>query len=462
MDTRSSLDTLTAARSYEVLGEIATGGMATVYLGRLRRSLGFARLVAIKCMHPQFARDPSFVSMFVDEARITARLRHPNVVPTLDIVDRDGQLLIVMEYVEGDTLASILRTVASADAMVPPRVACAIAHDTLLGLHEAHEALDDDGASLGVIHRDVSPQNVMVGLDGMARVLDFGVAKAKSRVHHSECGEIKGKIPYMPPEQLFGEEIDRRVDVYAAGIVLWETLTRRRLFDGPSEEVLVRRITQEPIAAPSKHAANVPEALDAVVLKALSREPADRFATALEMAEALAEAITLPNRSEIAAWVRKLVPARPATPLDVAPKAMAIQAQAVEAALEAATRAEPRRAPKRRPSRALVLGASAMLIGLVATSLTAYAKGTPASHRLGHIERRAAGENTVHAVPTRVVEEQTAITIVAAAPTTEPRASAPKAVRNAAARAIEERHDACRVPYVYDAEGHRHFKVECL
>lgn len=461
MDTRDTLDTLSAARSYEVLGEIATGGMATVYLGRLRRSLGFARLVAIKCMHPQFARDPSFVSMFVDEARITARLHHPNVVPTLDIVDaqEERQLLIVMEYIEGDTLAAILRAVAAADAMVPPRIACALVHDTLLGLHAAHEALDDDGNALGVIHRDVSPQNVMVGLDGMARVLDFGVAKAKSRVHHSECGEIKGKIPYMPPEQLYGEEIDRRVDVYAAGVVLWETLTRRRLFEGPSEEILVRRITEAPIASPSAFAAGVPEALDAIVHRALARDPGERFATALEMAEAIADAVALPTRSEIAAWVRKLVPARAAT-LASAPatrKAIAIQVQAVEAALDAATRAEPRRpSPPRRPSRALVLGGSAVLAGLVATSLTAYANdNAPASHRLGHIER-----GVVHPIPARVVEEQSSITIVAPAIAV---AAAPK-VRAPASqpRPAEERSDACRVPYVYDAEGHRHFKVECL
>src|SRR4051794_33570181 len=204
---------------YELLGELATGGMATVYLGRMRRPMGFARLVAIKCMHPQYAKDPSFASMFLDEARLTARLRHPNIVPTLDIVADGGHLLIVMDYVEGESLAGLLRLVRDAADRIPVAVACAIIHDLLLGLHEAHEARDDDGSALAIIHRDVSPQNVIVGLDGLARVLDFGVAKARSRVHHSNEGEIKGKIPYMPPEQLFGEAVDRRVDIYAAGVL---------------------------------------------------------------------------------------------------------------------------------------------------------------------------------------------------------------------------------------------------
>src|SRR5260221_167026 len=147
---------------YELLGELASGGMATVYLARMVGSMGVSRLVAIKSMHPQYAKDPSFASMFVDEARLTARLRHPNVVPTLDIVAEGGHLLIVMEYVEGESLAALIKLVRDAGDRIPVAVACAIIHDLLLGLHEAHEARDDDGSALAIIHRDVSPQNVMV------------------------------------------------------------------------------------------------------------------------------------------------------------------------------------------------------------------------------------------------------------------------------------------------------------
>src|SRR5688572_7803824 len=172
MGTHAAL--LREGERYELLGELASGGMATVYLARLRRPLGFARLVAIKCMHPQFAKDPAFTTMFLDEARITSRLRHPNIVPTLDIVAEDGHLLLVMEYVEGESLVAILRTLKKQGARIPLPIACAIVHDVLLGLHEAHEAKDDDGTPLAVVHRDVSPHNVIVGIDGLARVLDFG------------------------------------------------------------------------------------------------------------------------------------------------------------------------------------------------------------------------------------------------------------------------------------------------
>ena len=276
---------------YELLGEVASGGMATVYLARMRRPMGFSRLVAIKCMHPQFAKDPSFASMFMDEARLTARLRHPNIVPTLDIVHEDGHLLLVMEYVEGASLAHLLRAAANNGTRIPVPIACAIVHDVLLGLHEAHEAKDDDNAPLAIVHRDVSPQNVLVGIDGLARVLDFGVAKARQNTHHSNDNEIKGKIPYMPPEQLFGEAIDHKVDVYAAGVTLWEALVCERLFDGPSETALVRKISEEPIPEPSTRVSELPPEIDAIVMKALSREAGDRYESALAMAEAIAAVV---------------------------------------------------------------------------------------------------------------------------------------------------------------------------
>jgi serine/threonine-protein kinase len=219
---------------YEILSELATGGMATVYLGRLRGPHGFARLVAVKAMHPQLAKDRIFHDMFLDEARLSARIRHPNVVPTIDVVSERGHLLLVMEYVEGESLGALARLHREKGGF-PQAIACAIAHDMLAGLHGAHETTGEDGKGLGLIHRDVSPQNILVGVDGLARVLDFGVAKAAGRVHVTQSGEVKGKIPYMPPEQLAGEDLDRTVDVYAAGVVLWEMLTGRRLFDGPNE-----------------------------------------------------------------------------------------------------------------------------------------------------------------------------------------------------------------------------------
>jgi serine/threonine protein kinase len=193
-----------------MFGEIAAGGMATVHLGRLLGPVGFSRTVAIKRLHPQYAKDPDFVSMFLDEARVAARIQHPNVVPTLDVVSLEGELFLVMDYVAGESLGRLLRALRDRGPRVPPRIVGSIMTNVLYGLHAAHEARSERGEPLGLIHRDVSPQNVLVGLDGVARVLDFGVAKAAGRVQTTGDGQVKGKLSYMPPEQIAGGEIDRR------------------------------------------------------------------------------------------------------------------------------------------------------------------------------------------------------------------------------------------------------------
>src|SRR6185369_14610263 len=211
------------------------GGMATVHLVRLLGPVGFSRTVAIKRLHAQFASDPEFVSMFLDEARLAARIRHPNVVPTLDVVTTGGELFLVMEYVPGESAARLARALRERQQTIPLRVLSGIITGVLHGLHAAHEAKDEQGAPLSIVHRDVSPQNVLVGTDGVARVLDFGVAKAAGRIHQTREGSVKGKLPYMPPEQMRGGEISRKTDVYAAAVVLWECLTGEWLFDGPND-----------------------------------------------------------------------------------------------------------------------------------------------------------------------------------------------------------------------------------
>ncbi len=468
---------------YQLLGELATGGMATVYLARMRRPMGFARLVAIKAMHPQYAKDPSFASMFVDEARLTARLRHPNIVPTLDIVADSGHLLIVMEYVEGESLSALLRMVRDANDRIPVAVACAIIHDLLLGLHEAHEACDDDGSPLSIIHRDVSPQNVMVGLDGLARVLDFGVAKARSRVHHSNEGEIKGKIHYMPPEQLFGEAVDHRVDVYAAGVLLWESLAGQRLFDGSNEESIVRRIDAGQIAAPSTRASGISAALDALVLRALSKTRGDRFPTALAMAEALSAIATLPPRTEISAWMKRYAKPR-AIPADAIGTSVDMASgngrpDELVAVLEhratIASRpsfaplasSSPRTTPPHATSRvAMVFGVvgfalAGVLVGRTMRAETAYAETS--HHAAPPPAAATVAEPIVDAAP-----------LASAAPAPSPKVSAPRIVKPLpASKPLPEvaaplaptpdaKPASCRLPYVVDAEGHRHYKVECL
>ena len=288
---------------YEVHEAIASGGMATVHFGRFSGPAGFARTVAVKRMHPHLCNDPEFVAMFVDEALLAARIRHPNVVPTLDVLATDGELLIVMEYVHGEPLAQLARRIADRKGRIPPAIAAAVLCDLLAGLHAAHEATDERGESLGIIHRDVSPENVLVGLDGYARVLDFGVAKAIGRLQVTREGQVKGKIAYMAPEQVRGAGIDRRADIYAASVVLWQLLTGRRLFDGARDGELVERILFGTIDAPATLAPHVPEAFNGIVLRGLARDPAERFPTAREMAQAIRDAVRPASASELSDWV---------------------------------------------------------------------------------------------------------------------------------------------------------------
>ncbi len=187
---------------YALYQSIAAGGMATVHLGRLIGAAGFARTVAIKRLHEQFASDPEFATMFLDEARVAARIRSANVVPIIDIVADGRELLLVMDYIQGESLARLMRSVTKAKTHVPLDVAVAIVAGMLHGLHAAHEATDEQGEPLGIVHRDVSPHNVLVGSDGLARLLDFGVAKAAGRIQTTREGQLKGKLAYMAPEQL--------------------------------------------------------------------------------------------------------------------------------------------------------------------------------------------------------------------------------------------------------------------
>jgi eukaryotic-like serine/threonine-protein kinase len=291
---------------YSLHDEIASGGMATVYLARQRGEKGFARVVAVKMLHAQYAKEEAFRAMFLDEARLVSRIRHPNVVATLDVLEDGGDLFLVMDYVHGDSLSSLLRSAVAKNQPVPKAVASAILVDTLEGLHAAHEATSELGAKLDVVHRDVSPQNLLVGVDGVTQVADFGVAKAVGRlaekfsVHHS----VKGKAGYMAPEQVRGK-VDRRTDVYAAGVVLWEMLTGERLYTGESYIEIVAKSLDGAPPPPSSKRPELDAAVDAVVLKALALDPKHRFATAREMAMALERAVPRAGARDVGEWVRE-------------------------------------------------------------------------------------------------------------------------------------------------------------
>ena len=306
MAEQSSADYRGNLGRYALYGEIAAGGMATVHLARLLGSVGFARTVAIKRLHPHLAKDPDFVAMFLEEARLAARVRHPNVVATLDVVSEDNELFLVMEYVAGESLSRLVRKSREAGKRVPPRFVVGIMCAALEGLHAAHDATSERGAALGIVHRDISPQNIHVGLDGVARVLDFGIAKATNRVIETRTDQIKGKVAYMPPEQLAKGNIDRRADVYSAAVVLWEALTGKRLFKADDIAALVYSIINEDVDPPSKYDPSLPAAIDAIVMRGLDRDANNRFASAREMAIALERAIAPAPAREIAAWMKEV------------------------------------------------------------------------------------------------------------------------------------------------------------
>jgi serine/threonine-protein kinase len=288
---------------YDVLGR---GGMATVHVGRFAAVGGFARTVAIKRLYRHVARDRALASRFFSEARLVTRIRHPNVVATLDVVVEGEECILVMEYVPGETLGRMLHAVAVRDARVPPRIASGVMSGVLHGLQAAHVAKDERGEPLLVVHRDVSPQNIIVGSDGIPRLLDFGIAKAVGQTTVTPGGQILGKISYLAPEQLVGRAVTASADVFTAAIVLWETLVGRRLFLDESPEKTVANALSMRIPRPSEFASELPRELDEVVLAGLAREPAKRFRSAREMAVALERAVSPASATEIAAWVEEL------------------------------------------------------------------------------------------------------------------------------------------------------------
>lgn len=276
---------------YDIVAKMKSGGMAALYLGRRSRSGGFEKHVAIKVVHEHLSENEDFTVMFLDEARISASIEHPNVVHTHDLgTTESGRDFLVMEYVPGVALSQVMRAFRQQQRRPTPAIATWIAMQVAAGLHAAHELTDEAGNLLGVVHRDVSPKNVLVAYKGYVKLIDFGIAKAADRIHHTQGALIKGTFRYMSPEQAHGTPLDRRTDIYALGIMLWELLTQRKLFDAPNDILLLDLVRNPKIPPPSSLAPDVPPALDAVVMKALSKDPAHRPPTTAAFQAALAAA----------------------------------------------------------------------------------------------------------------------------------------------------------------------------
>ena len=290
---------------YELYDSIASGGMATIHLGRLLGEVGFVRVVAIKRLHPHLASDPEFAAMLLDEARLAAGISHPNVVSTIDVVTADGEIFLVMDYIEGDSLSHLVRFTRKAKALVEPAIVSSVMSGALYGLHAAHIATDDRGTSLNIVHRDFSPQNILIGTDGVPRVLDFGVAKAARRIAQTEAGRTKGKFSYMAPEQVRMGELDHRADIFSAGICTWEALTGRVLFGTEDPGRTIAKVLECEVPAPSTLAPGIDPSVDAIVLRALAKNPDQRFQTAREMAIALEDALAPAIPRKVGEWVSR-------------------------------------------------------------------------------------------------------------------------------------------------------------
>lgn len=294
--------------AYDVLAKLADGGVGTIYLARRTGPAAFQRLVAIKRLHGQYASDASFVTMFTDEARLAARIHHANVVSVLELAaDADGYY-VVMEYVEGSNLSDLSFQASKRDGKVPRAIAMRIVLDALSGLHAAHEIEDDDGKIVNLVHRDVSPQNILLGTDGLARLVDFGIARASSmRAFETLGATLKGKIEYMSPEQIECKPVDRTTDLFAMGTVLWELVTGRRLFQGKNQVTTIQRVCFDPIPSPRTLDASISADVEAVCARALERDKAQRFPTAAAFAEALEDAaradVGIATQREVAAYM---------------------------------------------------------------------------------------------------------------------------------------------------------------
>lgn len=286
---------------YEFLVPIAQGGMAAVWAARLHGTRGFSKTVAIKTMLPTISDDPMFEQMFLDEATIASNIRHPNVVQIQDLGEQNDILYLVMEWVDGEPLSAIRRAAAK-EGGIPRNVAVRIVADACAGLHAAHELKDEHGEPLGLVHRDISPQNILITYDGQVKIVDFGVAKAAGRgAAETNAGQIKGKPPYMSPEQALGEDIDRRTDLFALGIILYQLTTGKHPFRGESDVITLQNIVSDrPIVAPRAFDKDYPRPLETVVMKALARDPAERYQTAAEF-EAALDRVFPPNMPRVRA-----------------------------------------------------------------------------------------------------------------------------------------------------------------
>lgn len=412
---------------YDVLAELEAGGMGDVLIARKRSVAGFERLVALKTIREDLGNLESLKTMFADEARLLARLHHSGIAQVYDFGEDAGRLFLAMEYVAGVDFDEL------SERRVPAAIACLAMAEALRALHAAHELRDLHGADLGVVHRDVSPGNLMLTYEGSVKVLDFGIALMRGRrAPVTEFGTLKGKPPYMSPEQVKSQAIDRRTDVFSASAVLWELLAGERLFSGDSIYAIARAIELEAPPPPSSRRGDLPPGLDEVVLRGLAKEPGDRHQTALALAEDLelvaagSEPLASFARRELAAeraeherYIAELLRDRPASRR--VGRGTAVHTVPAIADTDPAQRPAPEREPERRTWWPLALALAILTAGALAVSWTLFVRG----------EQVAALAPMADAAPVAVID--------AAVPMLEADAALPVAVIDAAPPPVDAR-----------------------
>ncbi|MBA3452025.1 MAG: serine/threonine protein kinase [Deltaproteobacteria bacterium] len=367
---------------YEVLRLLATGGMAELYLARTRGAGGFEKPLVLKRMLPQIAEDPDLRTMFLDEARLAATLHHPNVVQVFDLGEDAGQYFFAMEYVHGSDVHRLMR---AASGVLPLDVSIEIVSQTAAGLHHAHERVDDTGTALGIVHRDVSPSNMLCTWEGCVKLADFGIAKAASHRSRTRTGTIRGKTAYMSPEQCKGDPVDRRSDVFALAIVLYELTTGRRVFDGDNDYAVLHKITSSDVPPPSSIVPAYPAELERIVMRGLRRERDERYPSAAALRddlEAFARGHGLATGPSVIARVLE-ERLGPPTPWPVALPARPPRPPTAATVVDAI--AVPRTMPRARRRLGWAIGAGAAAIAVAAIVIVGATSGSsPAAPAVNH------------------------------------------------------------------------------
>jgi serine/threonine-protein kinase len=441
---------------YAVYDAIGAGGTASVHLGVVRDG-GAPRIVAVKVLHAG-AREMGSVAMLLDEARVTRLVKHPNVVPIVDVAADGEEMLAVMEYVEGEPFAKLLAEERGRGARASIGVACAVVRDVLQALHAAHEARDVEGRPLGLVHRDVTPDNILVDASGVGRLTDFGIAKARGRLHSTKDGGVKGKLAYLAPEQV-GGDVSPATDIYAAGLVLWEALTGRRAIEGDNEAVVLARALAPDVPSARTLEPSVPAELDRVVERAIAADPASRYASADDFARAIEAAcggVASPN--EVAAWLHSVAGSR----LD------ARRARVAEILRAEAGTTDRRRAP-------WVAAVALVVGGALAAATLAHRAGAPAepSPVVPEMAASAPASSPASALAPATPPPPASAVDLAAPPTPVPDPTAPAAAASGRDRRGTTRvgtarpagpgsRDACDPPWIIDSNGIRRYNRSCL